>query len=289
MITPNEPVPIAVLYYNKVELTSRCIKSILDSGYSPAHVFCFSNGSKNAFHVEIQKRFPCLQHLGTSQNRGFSGGFNDTLTGVFSTGADSVLFCTNDTTVTCHAAEACEMTARETGADLVAPCITYQNHPSRIDSIGAYFDPVRCVLSHYRDRNLPIILNGENDYIPGTALWINRRAFNVLGGVDERFHTYWEDVDLCFRARKQGLIMARSYDAHILHGVGRTCHKKPVYTTFYFQRNRIRFCRSVMTPGQWLEAKSRIEKDLDQLRKRCELKQDLTRLGFLDKLRDELI
>ena len=46
--------------------------------------------------------------------------------------------------------------------------------------------------------------NTKFDYVNGTAFLIDRQFFLELGGFDNRFRYFYEDVDLSIRARKQG-------------------------------------------------------------------------------------
>ncbi len=56
--------------------------------------------------------------------------------------------------------------------------------------------------------------------------------------MDESLHTYWEDVDYSARTYLKGYKIGVIKDLKILHRVGKTCHQKPFYTTFLFQRNK---------------------------------------------------
>lgn len=49
---------------------------------------------------------------------------------------------------------------------------------------------------HLDDRDVPQVM--------GAALLVRRHVFDMLGGFDERFFVYYEDVDLCHRAGKSG-------------------------------------------------------------------------------------
>jgi GT2 family glycosyltransferase len=284
---------IIVLHYNKNRLTHRCIHSILDAGYPPEQVYCFDNGSlpngdEQQPFPPPPLGFPLCRHHRIEKNLGFSGGFNGALKWVFSLGYRSALFVTNDTLVESGAMEACRTTASKTGAGMVAPQITYISRPDNIDSIGAYFKPEAGTIHHYHATGLPDLLDPRTDYIPGTALWINKETFFQLEGTDESFHMYWEDVDLCFRAHQKGIKMARCYDAVIRHGGGQTCRKKPLYTTFYFQRNRIRFC------GRYLEGETRrqtfniIYNELDELLSQWKANGDKRRMDYHRRLLEEL-
>jgi GT2 family glycosyltransferase len=280
---------VIVLYFNKIRLTVRCVQSILDAGYSPGQVYCFDNGSKPENSAGLREIFPGVQHAGVEKNHGFSGGFNRALSWVFlSSSISSALFCTNDTVAHGHELEECMQTSQTTGAGMVAPCITYLSHPGSIDSIGAYVDFENCTIHHYHDRDLPLILEPGKEYIPGTALWIHRDAFKDLGGADESYHTYWEDVDLSFRAHQKNIPLARCYKAVIGHGVGQTCHKKPLYTTFYFQRNRIRFYKRFLSGEMLANGLRRIQRELLESGARWREKGDKKRIDYLQQLLDEL-
>ena len=278
---------IVVLHYNKIRLTQRCLHSILEAAYPPDQIYCFGNGSQPEIFQHLQQEFPLCHHQGIEKNLGFSGGFNRALAWVFSSGYSSALFCTNDTLVKPGAVEACSQTSVQTKAGMVAPLITFLIKPGAIDSIGAYFDAGTGTLHHYHEYGLPELLDPQKDYMPGTALWIHRDAFHQLGGTDESFYMFWEDVDLCFRAHGKGIPLARCYNALIQHGGGQTTRKKPLYTTFYFQRNRIRFCKRHLEGEARNDVLNMIRQELLESGTQWRQKNDWRRLDYLDELLKE--
>ncbi|MCP5108206.1 MAG: glycosyltransferase family 2 protein [bacterium] len=282
---------IVVLHYNKIRLTKNCVQSILDAGYPPELIHCFDNGSKQEVFDELKNIFPKCRHHRCEKNLGYSGGFNRALEWVFDSGFSGALFCTNDTRVYPGALETCAQKSLETGAGMIAPCVIYLSSEGKeeaIDSIGGWFNAETCTLNHYQNRGLPDFLDPVKDYIPGTALWINKEFFKETGGTDETFHMYWEDVDICFRAHQKGLAMARCYDAKIAHGVGQTVRKKPLYTTFYFHRNRIRFCKRYLKGDQLQKAMALLNQELLKMGEQWEQKNDQKRLNYLNQLMTEL-
>lgn len=282
---------VVVLHYNKIRLTETCIQSVLDAGYRAEQVFCFDNGSKLEVFDQITRMFPRCRHHRDETNRGYSGGFNRALQWTFDSGNTAALFLTNDTRLFPGALEACAKKAEETGAGMIAPRIIYASSEGKdeaIDSIGGWFNAGTCTLNHYHENNLPVFLDPARDYIPGTALWINKDFFHKTGGTDESFHMYWEDVDLSFRAHRMGLPLARCYEAKISHGVGQTVRKKPLYTTFYFHRNRIRFCKRYLSGDALRSAMELLEKEFTGLRSRWEEKDDGKRIDYVDRLLEEL-
>ena len=42
------------------------------------------------------------------------------------------------------------------------------------------------------------------DWVSGAVLWLRRSALESIGGWDERYFMYFEDVDLCWRLRRLG-------------------------------------------------------------------------------------
>lgn len=279
---------IAVLYYNQLHETLGCLESIRAAGVDPRRVFVYDNGSLPEQSETVSRAFPEFRHMRSAANSGYSGGVNRALSWAYSEDCDSILFLTNDTRLESGALEACQAAARKTGSGLIAPLIVYRDDPLSVDSNGGWFDQSQCRLYHYRERNLPLLLDPERDYVPGTAFYLSREVFEGLGGMDESFHTYWEDSDFSFRAHRRGIPVARAESALVRHGVGKTCHGKAIYTAFYFQRNRVRFCKRHLSADQWVSAREVIGQDLSSFEQRWTEKKDSTRLDYLKTIRSEL-
>lgn len=75
------------------------------------------------------------------------------------------------------------------------------------------------------------------DYISGCALMIQADLFQKLGGFDETFFLYEEDVDLCKRIRDAGHQMTYIPEARVIHARNRSTAKEP-------DRSRIEYLKS---------------------------------------------
>ncbi|MBN1900468.1 glycosyltransferase family 2 protein, partial [Candidatus Sumerlaeota bacterium] len=65
----------------------------------------------------------------------------------------------------------------------------------------------------------------EVDWVSGAALLARRKAFDEVGILDERFISYSEDVDWCYRMHEAGWKVCFYPDARIVHYIGQTTRK----------------------------------------------------------------
>lgn len=220
-----KPYAISVLSYNHPELTAKCLKSVLN--HTPAeNVFLVHNGSLEKHITQLKNNFPNIRHSIISENKGYSGGANQALQQAFLY-FDSVLFLTNDTEV---------IQLPDRAPAHFSSVKLLRRNSEEIDSVMGSLNPKTGRLKHLKC--LSHHNSNEITYIPGTAFWINKDTFLKLNGFDERFHTYWEDVDFSLRAHKNNI--AVQYDGNTIcrHKIGKTCHKDRFYTYELFQRNR---------------------------------------------------
>ncbi|GAA0588862.1 hypothetical protein GCM10009416_29230 [Craurococcus roseus] len=68
----------------------------------------------------------------------------------------------------------------------------------------------------------------DADYVSGAALMVPRALFEELGGFDEEFApAYYEDTDLCFRARRAGRRVVVQPLSRVVHHEGASCGRDP--------------------------------------------------------------
>lgn len=86
------------------------------------------------------------------------------------------------------------------------------------------------------------------DQVMGAFLLIRRSLFEELGGFDERFFVYFDDVDLCLRARRAGWEVVHFAGAEAFHkGCGTTDQVRD-RRLFYALRSRILFAAKHFHP-----------------------------------------
>jgi GT2 family glycosyltransferase len=101
------------------------------------------------------------------------------------------------------------------------PQATARRFPSAAALLGTLprlggLGPVRRGLERYHEpsaaRRATVV-----DWVLGAAMLIRRRAFDEVGGWDERFFLYVEDVDFCRRLRRVGWEVAYVPEAELTH------------------------------------------------------------------------
>ncbi|MDP2944311.1 MAG: glycosyltransferase, partial [bacterium] len=82
------------------------------------------------------------------------------------------------------------------------------------------------------------------DWVSGAALIIRKKLFEEIGGWDEKYFLYFEDIDLCWRVKKQGLSIAVLDGVFVTHFGGRSLaqnweRKKQYYLSqeYFFRKN----------------------------------------------------
>ncbi len=94
------------------------------------------------------------------------------------------------------------------------------------------------------------------DWISGAFLLLRRDAFDSVGGFDEAYFMYLEDVDLCWRLRRAGWEIYYEPAAEITHEQGRSSSRHPYRMILAHHRSMWRFAarttgrpRAVLLPA----------------------------------------
>lgn len=77
------------------------------------------------------------------------------------------------------------------------------------------------------------------DHVIGAFYLVRRTIFESLGGFNERFFVYLEDLDLSLRAQQAGFCSVFFVDAQAFHAGGGTSRQVKVHRLFYALRSRL--------------------------------------------------
>lgn len=178
--------------------------------------------------------------LAESENLGFGAGVNRGARWAFDHGAEHVLMLNPDATI--DGAGLARLRDRVTADPmrLVAP--TVRTPQGRVWFDGSVVDLATGAVR----RGDPL---GPQDvrWLSGACLLVSRTLWELVGGFDERYFLYWEDIDLSYRVQQAGGRLEVVNDAVATHDQGGTQHSRSARAksdTYYYHmvRGRLLFC-----------------------------------------------
>jgi N-acetylglucosaminyl-diphospho-decaprenol L-rhamnosyltransferase len=93
----------------------------------------------------------------------------------------------------------------------------------------------------YRQTDLDPTVARPVDWVSGAAIWLRRRALDDVGGWDERYFMYVEDVDLCWRLRRAGHRVWYEPATVVRHVGGASTRRHPYRMLVEHHRSLYRF------------------------------------------------
>jgi N-acetylglucosaminyl-diphospho-decaprenol L-rhamnosyltransferase len=140
-----------------------------------------------------------------------------------------------------------EALARDSKLGLVAPLIVDPNgvvEPSSRPFPTPAFILRKALFGPPHQPHYPIAQEPVSpDWVAGMFMLLPARVFAALGGFDERYFMYYEDVDLCARVREAGLDVRLDPAARAVHAARRDSHRRPRYLAWHL-RSMLRFWMS---------------------------------------------
>lgn len=220
-------------------LLERCLASLEAQTFRDFEVVVVDNGSSDGSRELVQRRFPSAILVELAENRGFAGGSN---AGAEQARGAAIAVVNND--IEAEASWLEELVScldRHPRAASLASKILRRDDPRVLDGAG---DEMTRSLKAYRrgqgERDRGQYEHEEQVFsASGTACLWRAEVFRRLGGFDEGFHAYYEDVDLGFRARRAGWECWYAPRAVVYHvGGGTSGGRWSEFESFYSVRNR---------------------------------------------------
>jgi N-acetylglucosaminyl-diphospho-decaprenol L-rhamnosyltransferase len=223
-------VSIVIVSYNTLEYLRTCLASIFDrSSDTVRRVIVVDNASTDGTVEAVRAEFPQVELIVNSANLGYAKAVNR---GLRASNAPYVLILNPDIEVLEGSIEELWRFMENTpdagiaGARLVLPdgslqmsCRRFYTLPAvllRRTFLGRIFPNAGAVREH-------LMLDWDHasvrpvDWVVGASMMVRREAFERVGGMDERFFLYLEDVDWCSRMQKHGYRVYYVADAEMTH------------------------------------------------------------------------
>jgi N-acetylglucosaminyl-diphospho-decaprenol L-rhamnosyltransferase len=256
-------VPVVVVDFHAGEH----LRSLIDSlaGEPVAKVVVVDNSMSGAAREPLRHHTDlAVEIIEALSNGGFGAGVNLGMAGI----TDEFAIISNpDVVVEPGAIEALRAVARaDKSLAVVGPAIfeadgklhqSARAFPSlRRSGVHAFVGlvaPRSRAAERYRQENWNRSAGQYVDWVSGAFFLVRREAFEAVGGFDERFFLYVEEVDLCWRLRRAGWTVAYAPTAKVTHTGGVSGAGHPYRTAAAHHRSLWRFVRTTSGDGhRWL-------------------------------------
>ena len=221
---------IIIVTYKGHERLKQCLISLSSfSGRVLSTEVIVVNNCQNDETIPIlEKQYPAFRFVNNNINGGYANGCN---LGASYAGAKYILILNPDTIVTEVAVEALVKTASSNPSFTITSCrqinergkesIAWGPFPGFMNLTGfmravfgtGYQSQIKTKQGFSSDIFFP-------DWISGSMILISKENYLMLNGFDEDFWMYYEDVDLCRRARNMGGDIAFCNNVSIEHNHG---------------------------------------------------------------------
>jgi hypothetical protein len=227
-------VAVVVVAWNSRDDLEVCLRA-LEPLRRPHEVVVVDNASADGSAAFVREAFPAVGVIDAGANLGFARASN---LGWRATSAPFVVFLNPDARVETGAVESLvALLGARPDVGIVGPATRNEDGSPQVS-----FGPDLTPWSEWRQRRLvraakardPNVLfdlearcsrEHEPDWVSGSCLMARRSLLETLGGFDERFFLYEEDVDLCVRARKAGARVVFTPTARVIHRLGRSMER----------------------------------------------------------------
>ncbi|MBR2075182.1 MAG: glycosyltransferase [Fibrobacter sp.] len=240
---------IIIVAYNSCDFLPACLKSVRDACEGvESQIIVLDNGSSEPILPEIKKFFPEVLWLDSKENLGFGKGCN--LAEKQAT-KPYLFFINPDTIISKNAfhemlqfmeehPDAGTVGCRILNEDGSLQWACRRSFPTIVSAVSktiglAALFPKNKTLASYNMTYADPDEMTEVDAISGSFFCMRRDLYEKLGGFDEDFFMYGEDLDLCFRAKVAGCKNYYTPSTTILHFKGQSCRTRrwDSYLDFY--------------------------------------------------------
>lgn len=231
---------IIIVTYNSEHYIKQCLSSLLklntkNKNYDVEIIIVDNFSSDNALQT-IKMEFPQVTVKKNRENLGFADAANQ---GAKIAKGDYLLFLNPDTVVKADCIEEMVNFLKKKKDAAVVGCKVLNTDGTLQPSCGSFptisniiFDRISVINILFKTELIrqANFYNKEKtpDWISGVFFMVKKDIFEKLGGFDERYFLYVEDVDFCCRARKAGFKIYYNPKAQIIHyDQGRSKERRP--------------------------------------------------------------
>ncbi len=255
-------ISICIVSWNVRDLLNGCLASIREAGSAiQLEVIVVDNDSRDGTAEMVEADFPEVRLLRNRVNSGFAAASNRALE---ESQGRYLLLLNPDTRVLPGSLEGMvafldgRPEAGGGGCRLLNPDGSLQESvrafPTYCSSLAQF--TILGDLGFFRKARQEYFMEGFDytreavvDQPMGAALFLRREAVEELGGMDDSFFIYFEDVDLCYRLAAAGRPLWYNPAASITHFGGESTGQAGGEATYWLLRSQMLYFRKNRGPG----------------------------------------
>lgn len=245
-----------VVNYKARDHLVACVRSLRAEGVDD--VIVADNDSRDGSREALAASDPAARFLPTGGNRGYGTAANR---GAALAVGDLLLVCNSDVVLEPGAVKAlAAVLDADRRVAIVGPRVdnddgTLYPSPRTFPDLGVALGhaflgqvaPRNRFTRRYRMLDWDHTRTLEAEWVSGACFLVRREAWVSLGGFDESYFMYVEDVDLCWRARREGWKVAFDPAARVTHAQGVSTDLHPYRMLVEHHRSLLRFYRRTTT------------------------------------------
>lgn len=226
---------IIIINYNTKELTKNCIDSVFfNFNKNDFEIILVDNASQDGSVEMLKDNFNGkIKIIANSKNTGFGPANNQ---GAQMAKGDYLFLLNSDTIIKDNILlKLEEFLSENKDAGIVAPKLFLGDGSEQPFAFGDY--PCLLSLIFEKFKKPPKYLEGpfEVEWVSGAALIIKRKLFERLGGFDEKFFMYFEDIDLCKRAKEMNYKVFINPKISLTHLCGKSPSRFIKRKSYYYK------------------------------------------------------
>lgn len=229
-------ISIIIVNYKSKDQLRTCIASIFNKLTNKNFEIVIINNDKEEDLLETVAEFSGIRLINLEKNVGFGKAVN---AGAKIAQGEWLMFLNPDTQLVTNQSKMLSFFEATEEAGIISPKLIEKSGETQKWSAGADPSLLGLVgnnigLSKSKKR-WTSRKTSEVDWVSGAAMVVKKTLFNKIGGFDENIFMYYEDIDLCKRAREAGKkIFYFPYDK-VIHLRGKSIENKEKQKADYYK------------------------------------------------------
>jgi GT2 family glycosyltransferase len=241
---------IVIPTYRRTDLLVECLKSLRAQSFSDFGVIVVDDASPQDVASSVCAVLPDAEVIRRVVNGGFAKAANE---GIRAADSPFVMLLNDDMTLAPDCLSLLMNAMRESRVAMVCPLVLFRDQPEVIYSAGDRITRGgRPESIGYRQPRAGFEFERKPWGVSAGAAIYTRALFDAIGYFDESFVAYFEDSDLCWRARNAGFEAVCVLEAVAYHVGSASQAGSTLWRTRQCYRNHASLVAKNLKPGEFL-------------------------------------